>query len=158
MSPTTLPPPAVGPRHVRPWHSCSRHTRSPGPRSRRSGFTIIELVIVVVIIGLLAGIVMPRLQHSRGRAFTATLHSDLRNLAMAEESYYSRNGVYTLDFAQLSMSASPGVTLSVSAADERGWGATAAHPSAHMSMCAVYYGAPATQPAPATTEGEIACQ
>lgn len=147
MSPTTLP------RAAR-----SRRTHSRRTHSRRPGFTLIELVIVVVILGVLAAIALPRLRNTRGRGYTATLHSDLRNLAVAEEAYYYQNGAYTSDIARLPVSVSPGVTLSVSAADERGWGATAVHPAAYQSLCAIFYGAPASQPAPATTEGEIACQ
>jgi prepilin-type N-terminal cleavage/methylation domain-containing protein len=126
--------------------------------SRRPGFTLIELMAVVLIIGLLAAIAIPRLSSSRGRAFTATLQSDLRNLAAAEEAYYYQYGVYTPDIARLPITVSPGVTLIVSAADEMGWGATAAHPSAHRSVCALFFGAPSSQPAPAANEGVIACQ
>lgn len=101
---------------------------------------------------------MPRLNGTRGRAFTATLQSDLRNLAVAEEAYYLQNGSYTQDMSRLFVAASAGVTVSVSAADSMGWGATAVHPSADRDVCAIFYGSPSSQPAPATSEGTIACQ
>ena len=119
---------------------------------------MIELVVVVVIIGLLAAFAMPRLSGTRGRAFTAALQSDLRNLAVAEEAYYYQNGSYTQDMSRLFVTASAGVTVSVGAADSMGWGATATHPAADRSLCALFYGRPSSQPAPATNEGEIACQ
>lgn len=133
-------------------------TLSPAVCPRRRGFTLIELVAVVVIIGLLATFALPRLRSTRGRAYTSTLQSDLRNLAVAEESYYYQHGAYTQDLSRLLVTVSAGVTVSISVADSRGWGATAAHPAADRSLCALFYGQPASPPAPATTEGEIACQ
>lgn len=125
---------------------------------RRRGFTLIELVVVVVVLGLLAAFALPRLRSTRGRAYTSTLQSDLRNLAVAEEAYYYQHGVYTPDLSRLFVTVSSGVTVSVSAADSMGWGATAVHPAADRSLCALFYGRPPSQPAPATIEGEIACQ
>ncbi len=119
---------------------------------------MIELVVVVVILALLAAFAMPRLSGTRGRAFTATLQSDLRNLAVAEEAYYYQNGSYTQDMTRLLVTASNGVSVNISAADSMGWGATAAHPSADRDVCAIFYGSPTSQPAPATSEGTIACQ
>lgn len=127
-------------------------------RSPRSGFTLLELVIVVVIIALLAAFAIPRLQSSRGRAFTASLHSDLRNLASAEEAHYYQHGYYTQDLSRLDVATSSGVTMSVSVADSMGWAATAVHPSADRSTCAVFFGSPASRPAPAMVEGRIACE
>lgn len=125
---------------------------------RRRGFTFVELLTVILILGLLTALSMPHLLHARSRTFTAALQSDLRNLAMAEEAYYYQHGAYTPDMAQLPVLASPGVTLTISAADGRGWGATAVHPSADRRTCAVFHGAPPSRPAPATSQGEIACQ
>ncbi len=130
--------------------------RTAGPRRR--GYTLIELLAVVVILGLLTALAMPHLLSTRSRAFTATLQSDLRNLAVAEEAYYYQHGAYTPDIAQLPISVSPGVPLSDSTADDKGWGATATHPSAHRGICAIFYGVPASLPAPATNQGDIACQ
>ncbi len=58
------------------------------------GFTLIELLIVVVIIGILAAVAIPKFSSTKGKAYIATMKSDLKNFASAQESYYYDNGVY----------------------------------------------------------------
>lgn len=126
-------------------------------RQRRCGFTLIELLIVVVIIGVLAAIAIPKFQSTKGKAYVATMKSDLRNLAVAEEGYYYEHRVYTTVLDSLPFVPSHGVTLTVQSADASGWAATSTHPDAYPHMCSVFYGS-ATAIAPATVEGEVACQ
>jgi type IV pilus assembly protein PilA len=127
------------------------------PRSRR-GLTIIELLVVLVVIGILAAIAIVRWQDSRGRAVDVALQADLRNLVAAQEAHVQTAGAYTADLSRLSFRSSPGVTVRVTAADSAGWAATASHPRARVTACAVYAGRVATPPTPATREGVIACQ
>ncbi len=51
------------------------------------GFTLVELITVMVIIGLLAGIAIPLFLNQRSEAFESQIKSDLHNAATAEESY-----------------------------------------------------------------------
>ena len=127
------------------------------PHTRPSGFTLIELLIAVVIVGILASIAFPQFQSTKGKAAGAAMKSDLRNLATAQESYFYDTGSYSSDLTALKVVVSPSVSLAVSAAGISGWSATATHPQADPSSCAVFYGTVAP-PAPATTEGVIACQ
>ncbi len=125
---------------------------------RRSGFTLIELLIVVVIIGILAAIAIPKFANSKGKAFNATLKSDLRNLATAQESYFFSNSVYTTSIVGLSYNTSPGVTVSIGAGNATGWSATATHPNATPGTCGIFIGT-ASPPLGATTvEGQVGCQ
>lgn len=124
---------------------------------RRAGFSLIELLIVVVIIGILAMIAIPAFANTRGKANLAKVKSDLRQLATAEEGYFYGNNTYTTDLAALQLQQSPGVVVTVVTATASGWSATGTHPGAAPNMCSIFYGS-ATPVAPATTEGVLACQ
>src|SRR6201982_2230668 len=61
----------------------------------RKGFTLIELMIVVVIIGILAGIAIPKFANTKEKAYIASMKTDLRNLVTAEEAYFADSIAYT---------------------------------------------------------------
>jgi len=61
----------------------------------RTGFTLLELLIVVVIIGLLAAIAIPKFANTKEKAYIASMKSDLRNLMTAEEAYSADSMAYT---------------------------------------------------------------
>jgi len=56
--------------------------------NKSRGFTLIELMIVVAIIGILAAIAIPQFSVYRSNAFNSTALSDLRTIATAEEAYH----------------------------------------------------------------------
>lgn len=58
------------------------------------GFTLLELMIVVAIIAILAGILIPNFTHARAQAQTAACEANLREIATAFELYYADNQVY----------------------------------------------------------------
>ncbi len=95
--------------------------------NRRKGFTLIELLIVVVIIGILAAIAIPKFSNTKEKAYIASMKSDLRNLATAQESYFADNLTYTTDKAAANFYESQGVTVNIDAADGTSWSASAVH-------------------------------
>src|SRR5664279_765983 len=58
------------------------------------GFTLIELMIVVAIIAILAGILVPNFVNARAQAQTSACESNLRAIATAMELYYADNQRY----------------------------------------------------------------
>lgn len=125
-------------------------------RSRR-GFTLIELLVVVVIIGVLAAIAIPKFQSTKGKANAASLKSDLRNLATAQEAYFYENLVYTTNVANLNVTLTQGVTITWGTVGTAGWAAKVTHPLAYPIECAIFMGAVPPM-APATVEGQLLCQ
>ncbi len=71
------------------------------PESRRlrdrSGFSVIEIVLVVVIIGLLAALAIPSFQKIRHQANVNKFLNDLRVLSGQFESYHFANGTWPSD-------------------------------------------------------------
>jgi type IV pilus assembly protein PilA len=68
--------------------------RAHSASQRDEGFTLIELLVVMIIIGILAGIAIPVFLNQRRKGFDATAKSDIRNAALAEETYLGKNGQY----------------------------------------------------------------
>jgi type IV pilus assembly protein PilA len=124
---------------------------------RRVGFTLIELMVVVVILAILAAMTIPRMKNTKGRAHAAALRTDLRNLANAEEAFFASNSRYTAAFDSLNFRGSPGVIVVIPSATKQGWSASATHPESYPLKCAIYSG-PVTPLPPATTESEVGCQ
>jgi prepilin-type N-terminal cleavage/methylation domain-containing protein len=75
-----------------------------------SGFTIIELIVVIVIIGILAGISIVSYGAWRHSATSAKVKSDLTSVISAMDSYRTYNNVYSTTVPS-SVVASSGVVL-----------------------------------------------
>ncbi|MGB0419065.1 MAG: prepilin-type N-terminal cleavage/methylation domain-containing protein [Opitutales bacterium] len=59
----------------------------------KKGFTLVEIMIVVVIIGLLAAMAIPAFQKVRETSQTKAITNNLRQLASAADQYFIENGV-----------------------------------------------------------------
>ncbi len=62
--------------------------------NNRKGFSLIELLIVVVIIGILAAIAIPKFSTTKEKAYVASMKADLRNLATAQEAFFADSSKY----------------------------------------------------------------
>jgi len=122
----------------------------------RNGFTLLELLVVVVIIGVLAAIAIPKYSNTREKSYVAAMKTDLRNLATAEEAFFYDSAKYTLTLAQMNnFTPTPGVTITVNEATKLGWSATAVSANTPR-QCYVFSGSAAAIGS-ATIEGNISC-
>jgi type IV pilus assembly protein PilA len=81
---------------------------------QKKGFTLIELMIVIAIIGILAAIAIPQFAAYRVRGFNADAQTHVRNMATAMEAYFSDSQTYNATVTQLASygyTTVPGVTI-----------------------------------------------
>ena len=104
----------------------------------RPGFSLIDFLIVVTIIGILAAIAIPRFASSKEKTYLSAMKTDLRNLAAAQRAFFATKqqyanasasnveGVAVQDRAT-GFVPSAGVTITATANAGTGWKATASH-------------------------------
>ena len=126
-----------------------------GPRGSRGGFTLIELLIVVVIIGILASIAVAKVSKVRQRSQVSAVQSDLHNLAIAQERYHMANFLYATTVDVLEFEHTPGVIITINAAGNTGWGASATHAADSDIQCGVFVGTASAADGPPATDPEV---
>ncbi len=134
-------------------------------RNVHPGFTMIELLVVVVVLSVLAALAIPTLSRARERGFYAAMRADLKHLQNQQEIYYHGSALAyktagTLDWSgvdpDLNFLTSQGVTI-VLGDHTGGWAATATHMAIPDEQCNVYVGDGGATVGEATVPGVISC-
>ena len=103
-------------------------------KKNEKGFTLIELMIVIAIIGILAAIAIPQFSAYRQRSYNSATQSDIRNAATAQEAFFVDNQYYCATIADLTGTTyglfnSTNVTLTIVAGTTSGYNMTGKHAS-----------------------------
>jgi len=104
----------------------------------KKGFTLIEIMIVIAIIGILTSIVFIQFISYRTRTYNTSAKVDLRTAATAQEAYFIETSSYTGSLGTL-MSTSYGVRISdgvfipILSADANGYTMQAYHSSGNLT-------------------------
>lgn len=129
------------------------HVRAYSARLRR-GFTIVELLVVFLVLAILASIALVRYRNMKERAYIAQIQTDMAQLRVAEEGYWSEHQIYTVDTAQLDFNGSSDVHVTVTSSDlHAGFDATGTHKAVPAIVCQMYIG----RVVGSTPSGEIKC-
>ena len=110
----------------------------------KKGFTLIEILVCMVVIGVLATVAVPRYSASKNKAVVAVMIADLRSAALYEEQFAAENhgqyfsGTATPDAPLNGFTPSPSVTVTMTAFNIMGsqladWTAIARHPQSTES-------------------------
>lgn len=125
----------------------------------RYGFTLVELLMGMAIVGLLAALAIPRWSRMTQRSMVAAMRAEIRNLAVLEESHFYDLAVYTDDLTLLGnrgFVATPGVQLQIREATNSGWSVSASHASTAQE-CHLFVGS-AAPVGSATEDGRVDCR
>ncbi|MDN5835617.1 MAG: prepilin-type N-terminal cleavage/methylation domain-containing protein [bacterium] len=72
-------------------------------KNLKQGFTIVELIVVIVVIAILVSLTAVAYGYLRDRTYDTTITTDLQSVAASMEAYKSAKGTYPKDFTKMSV-------------------------------------------------------
>jgi prepilin-type N-terminal cleavage/methylation domain-containing protein len=122
--------------------------------NRRRGFTFVELLVVMILLGALSSMAVPRFREYKTRAYVAAMQSDLGNLKIAQEEFWAENMKYSTDTTSLEVRITTNVAIAISSQDViGGYTAIATHNNVPGRQCETAMGREAAPKEP----GAIVC-
>jgi prepilin-type N-terminal cleavage/methylation domain-containing protein len=88
-----------------------------------NGFTFVEMLTVLALLAVLVGIAWGKFNKSYEKALRATMQSDLRNTATAQEIYYRLHETYAPDIDLVNIDPSPKSQIHITESNPMGWAA-----------------------------------
>jgi len=79
------------------------------------GFTLIEVLVVIVLVGVLSALAISQYASFRQRGFDTKVAAAVRGVATGEEAYYAENRVYAGSIGELPGMAIGDTTITISA-------------------------------------------
>ena len=116
--------------------SLSKKTEDLREMHREHGFTLLEVLITVSLVGIISSISALQYGQIKSQSFDGRAISDLRNVMSAQEAYFAVNEDYVEDIADLTGfdNSSPAVTV-ILEQDELSWSASSFHPKGTTTYC-----------------------
>src|SRR5688572_32269111 len=95
---------------------CWHRGNQPGQSlmNRRKGFTFVELLVVMLLLGTLSSMAVPRFREYKARAYIAAMQSDLGNLKIAQEVFWAEHMKYATDTTSIEVRIRPNIDISLS--------------------------------------------
>lgn len=104
---------------------------------KKSGFSLVEIMIIVLIIGILAALAVPNLLRARIEANEATAKATLKLISNALENYGSINHIYPTTTSSLMGAAPPYLSIDYFSSPVNGYSFTASLTDYTYSITAV---------------------
>ncbi len=99
-------------------------------KKNQKGFTLVELLIVIAIIGILAAIAIPQFSQYRVRAYNASALADIKNAYTAGQAYFGDNPAATVDLPSIKLygyNPSKNVNVNVTSGSQQAFALSSSH-------------------------------